>query len=101
MKKHYKIVNPLRFFAFVMLSVTILTMACLTIFNIDQAQAASVNRYKQIEIQEADTLWNIAENYCSPDKDIRTYIDDICEINDISANDVSPGDIVFVPIYDM
>lgn len=101
MNRHYKIVNPLRFFAFVMLSVTILTVACLRIFDIDQAQAASVSRYKQIEIQESDTLWNIAESYCSPDMDIRTYIDDICETNDISADGVMPGDTVFVPIYDM
>lgn len=101
MRKHYRITNPLRFFAFVMLITLLLTFACISLFRIDQASAASVDTYKQIEIQESGTLWNIAETYCSNDMDIRDYVEDICEVNDISADDVKPGDIVFVPIYDM
>lgn len=96
----YKIVNPIRFFIFICICVFTLAFVGYTIINADSAQAASVNTYKQVVIHENESLWNSASEYCPNNMDMRDYIDDICEINDITSNDVfQPGDVVFVPIY--
>ena len=74
--------------------------AALGIASINSAEAASVNTYQQVVIQDNGSLWEVAESHCQSNMDIRDYIDDICEINDINANDVlQPGQVVFVPIY--
>lgn len=99
MKKHYKIVKPFRFFVFILICVLIIAFAASTIIGLNKASAATVNTYRQVVIQTNDTLWNIAEEYCSDDIDIRDYILDVCEINDIYVNNLQAGDVIFVPIY--
>lgn len=99
MKKHYRIVKPFRFFIFILLCVLTIAFTTSTIIGLNKANAASVSTYKQIVIQADDTLWNIAEEYCSDEIDIRDYISDVCEINDISVNNIQIGDVIFVPVY--
>lgn len=99
MKKHYRVANPIRFFIFVLICVMTIAFAGSTLLGMDKANAASVSTYRQVEIQADDTLWNIAEQYCSDSIDIRDYINEVCEINDISLNNIHAGDVIFVPVY--
>lgn len=99
MKRRYRIVKPIRFFVFVLLLVLTITFSSMTILKLSQASASSRNTYKQIEIHTGDTLWEIASNYCPNNIDIREYVSEICETNDINANNISPGNVVFVPLY--
>ena len=99
-RQHYRIVNPIRFFIFILISVMILTFAAVTIVNHGKAEAASVNTYMQVVVDDHDNLWSIAEGYCSNNMDMRDFIDDICEVNDIDVNDyLQPGDVLFIPLY--
>ncbi len=100
-KRHrYVIVNPVRFFIFVLVSTLIIAFAGYSLLSIGNAEAAQADTYAQVVIQEDDTLWDIATAY-NPEYrgDVRNLICDIYEINDIGADDIHPGDIVFVPIY--
>ena len=99
-KHHYRIANPFRFFIFVLICIITIMFAAYTIIGAADAQAADVRTYRQVVIQENDNLWNIVEKY-NPDADInvRDAVYDIYEINDIDANDIQPGDVIFVPIY--
>lgn len=99
MKKHYRIANPIRFFIFILLCVLTIAFTVSTIVGMNKANATSVSTYRQIVIQADDTLWNIAEEYCSDDIDLRDYISDVCEINDINVNNIQVGDVIFVPVY--
>lgn len=99
MKRHYRIANPVRFFIFILICVTTIAFAGSTIMGLSKANAAAVSTYRQVEIQADDTLWNIAEQYCSENVDIRDYISEVCEVNDISLNNIQAGDIIFVPVY--
>ena len=86
-RHHYRIVNPFRFFIFVLVCVMILAFAVSTVIGIADAQAASADTYAQVLVDENDTLWDIAEEYSDNKMDIRQYVRDICETNDIDIND--------------
>lgn len=99
-RHHYRIANPFRFFIFIVISMMIVIFAAYSITGISDAQAATVNSYAQVTIQEGDNLWALVEKY-NPDAniDIRSAIYDIYEVNDIDANSVQPGMTIFVPVY--
>ena len=99
MKKRYKIVSPVRFFIFVLICTLVLVFGLVSIITTTSTEAASVNTFVQVEVQEDDTLWNIAETYVDSNSDIRDYIDDICEINDIGNNEsIYVGQKLFIPV---
>lgn len=54
--------------------------------------------YAEVEIRAGDTLWQIAAEYKREDADIRRFIYDICQINDIRADELQPGRMIRVPI---
>ena len=97
---HYRIVNPVRFFLFVVISIMILVFAGYSIVGAGNAEAAAVRSYAQVTIHDGDNLWSIVERY-NPDANInvRDVIYEIYEINDIDADDIKPGDVIFVPLY--
>ena len=45
-----------------------------------------------------DTLWDIAQEYGSDNKDIRQVVFDICRLNDLRADELRPGQIIMVPM---
>ena len=97
---HYKIVNPVRFFIFVLLVIMIMVFGVYSVIGASDAEAAVVRTYAQVTIQDGDNLWDIIEEY-NPDAniDVRDAVYDIYEINDIDDCSVNPGDTIFVPIY--
>ena len=62
---------------------------------------ASYNKYYvSIRVESGDTLWTIADEYIDGfniDKD--DYIKEVCEINEISKDDIHAGDYIVVPYY--
>ena len=99
-RHHYRIVNPVRFFIFVVISIMIVIFAGYSIMGISDANAAAVRTYKQVVIQDGDNLWDLIESYNpGANIDVRDAIYDVYEINDISECDVQPGETIFIPIY--
>lgn len=99
MKKKYKIVAPIRFFVFVLFAVLSIAMVSYSLLGMSTTEASSVNTYRQVEVRENDTLWEIAEKYCDQDHvDTRKIVNQVCEINNVEASNISPGDILFVPV---
>ncbi|MBQ6388268.1 MAG: LysM peptidoglycan-binding domain-containing protein [Mogibacterium sp.] len=100
MRKHsYRITNPVRFFIFILLSIMIIVFAGYSIIGAGNAEAATARKYAQVTIQENDTLWDLACSYNPERLDIRDIVHEIYDINDISADDIHPGDVVFIPVY--
>ena len=97
---HYRIVKPLRFFLFVLISIMIIIFAGYSVIGAGNAQAAAARTYVQVTIDDGDSLWNIVER-CNKGSvvDVQSAIYDIYEINDIEAADVQPGDKLFIPVY--
>jgi len=99
-RHHYRIANPVRFFIFILICTMLITFAGMTMISAGQAQAAAVNTYAQVTVQEDDTLWGLIEEH-NPNAniDVRSAVYDVCEINDIDAGDIQPGDTLFIPVY--
>ena len=99
-KHYYRITSPVRFFIFVVLSIMIMIFAGYTLSGASNAEAAAVKTYAQVTIHDGDNLWNIVEQYNrDANINVENAIYDIYEINDISADDIVPGQVIFVPIY--
>ena len=99
-KHHYRIVKPVRFFMFVLISIMIIVFAGYTVIGAGNAEASAVRTYVQVTIGEGDSLWSVIER-CNRDSniDVQSAIYDVYEINDIDAADIHPGDKLFIPIY--
>ena len=99
-RHHYRIKSPIRFFIFILIVTMAIAFAGYSIAGISSAEAAAANKSAQVTIADGDNLWDIVEAY-NPDAniDIRDAVYDIYEINDITADDIKPGDTIFVPIY--
>ena len=99
-RHHYRIVKPVRFFMFIVISIMILIFAGYSVIGAADAEAAAVRTYAQVTISDGDNLWSIAERYNKDAHvDIQSVIYDIYEINDIDAADIQPGETIFVPVY--
>ena len=96
-RHHYRIVDPVRFFLAVVISIMILIFAGYSVIGATRVQAAAIRTYTQVTIQEGDNLWNLVKMY-NPDShiDIR---DAIYDVNDIDESDIRPGEKIFIPIY--
>ena len=99
-RHHYRIVKPVRFFMFILISIMITVFAGYTIIGAGNAEAATVRNYVQVTVDEGDSLWSIVER-CNKGSviDVQSAVYDVYEINDIDAADVSPGDKLFIPVY--
>ena len=99
--RHYRIVNPVRFFIFILITVLFITFAGYSLLggHKTEAQAEAPVRYTKVVIQQDDTLWNIASSYNPEVSDVRELVHEIYDYNGIDANNLQPGDIVYVPVY--
>ncbi len=99
-RHHYRIADPVRFFIFILICTMIIAFAGYTVISSGKAEAAAVNTYAQVTVQENDSLWGLVEKF-NPDAniDVQSVIYDIYEINDIEAGSIQPGDTIFIPVY--
>ena len=98
MKKKYKIVSPVRFFIFILVTVLSMTMLVYSILGFATTEAGTSDTYRQVEVKQNDTLWSIANKYSGKYVDPRTTVNKICELNGISASDIKTGDTILVPV---
>jgi LysM repeat protein len=97
--KKFKIVSKVRFTVFAVLVILCIITAVSTIAGNNIASSSSMSQYKCVQIESGDTLWNIAKEYKPAGKDVRQVVYDICQANDISADDLSAGEKIIVPVY--
>lgn len=56
--------------------------------------------YTSIQIESGDTLWDIADRYTKHLNISKLeYIDEICQINGISKDEIIAGEYIVVPYY--
>lgn len=74
------------------------------LFGVIRTQAApaesSYKYYTSIQVQSGDTLWSIADEYMTEEyAGVGAYIDEICSINHIEADDIHAGQYLTIPYY--
>ena len=67
------------------------------VFANNEHQEEVFTYYKSICIEEGDTLWDIAGEYTDGSSDSRLeYIDEICRMNNICADELHVGDYIII-----
>ena len=84
MYKKIYLKNPIRLF-FTFIIVISISMGFMLLFQ-PSASCDNIPEYSTIIIAKGDTLWNIAKRYNFDNQDIRSKIDEIKELNNISSN---------------
>lgn len=85
----------------------ILMLAIVCIFTIQTKLSLSAHEdhtntkyFTTVQIESGDTLWEIAQEYISPEyASTQDYIDEVKSINHISEDDITTGCYITVPYY--
>lgn len=102
MKNHNIKLDYITIFSTVLLLSILILLSVFIISNKADAQGnkSRIKLVKTIEIQEGDTLWNIASQYKSDEySDIRVYINEIKKSNNIYSDEIYSGNYIIVPYY--
>ena len=86
----------------VVVSLGILLGTSINALASSKADVSSYNKYyKSVRIEAGDTLWTIADEYIADfNIDKETYIAELCDINQICAEDtIHAGDYIVVAYY--
>lgn len=64
------------------------------------AEHENTKYFTTVQIESGDTLWDIAQDYISPEyASIQDYIDEVESINHISEDDITAGCYITIPYY--
>ena len=98
MFRRYRIVNRVRFTAFLcaLILVTVFTFSAL--FGYGRSEAMDADKYISVEVSYGDTLWNLASEYGPENTDIRKIVFEIERINDVNASTLHPGQVLEIPV---
>jgi len=99
MNKRYRIKSKFRFTIFLTLVIVMIILTAGTVVGANEALSLTKPVYTEVQIISGDTLWDLAKEYGPNDRDVRKVIHAICEINDISADDIQPGQSILIPQY--
>ena len=88
---------------FIIFVLAVITICFITLGAVNTQAAPAELSYKyytSVEIHAGDTLWSIASDYITDDyENIDEYINEVCEINHISANEIHSGQYITIPYY--
>ena len=84
-----------------LISIGVLLTTSVNTLASSKKDISSYNKYyTSIKIESGDTLWTIADEYIDNlDVSKAEYIDEICQINEISEDEIHAGDYIVVPYY--
>lgn len=69
----------------------------LAIFSIMIAGAEEKNTYREVTVKPGDTLWKISKQNMRQNEDIRCYIYEIRQINNLQTSKIIPGQVIRIP----
>ena len=98
--RKFRIKSKVRFTLFAVITILVLITCMSTVLGMNTVSSASMDQYVQLKVESGDTIWNIAEEYAAPGTDVRKVVNDIYDINGISADQLQAGQNIIVPIYD-
>ena len=55
--------------------------------------------YEEDEIKKGDTLWNIAHKYSNEKVNIKDYVSEIIELNNMKNDKIMNGHKIIIPVY--
>lgn len=96
--RRYRIRSKGRFSFFLIFSLFLLCFGFMTVFGRSEADGRSKERYERVTVRSGDTVWAIAASYCSNAEDLRRYVYDISQLNELDGSYLTAGDQLLIPI---
>ncbi len=96
-QQSYRIRSKMRLCIFITL-VLLLLLSILTPFWL-QSSAMEPVSLRPIQVRQGDTLWSIAKQTLPKGKDIRAYISEIKDVNNLYNANIVPGQELKIPLY--
>lgn len=90
---------------FVMLLVFVMVLSCffgknLVMANAEESSTVYNRYYTDITVEQGDTLWSIAkDHYEHSGMDIRKYIEEIKQINQMVSDNIEAGDSLTIVYF--
>ena len=95
----YQVVSKVRFTIFLGIIVVLLTFVISSIATMTYVEGSSPEvSYNTITVESGDTLWSIAEKHAEQGTDIRKFIYEIVNINDLDTVILSIGQELTIPV---
>lgn len=83
------------------ISISLILIILLIVFIVTLPKEIKYTQsYKTITVLEKETLWNIAEEYKKPNQDIRDYIYQIKELNNMDSAMIYEGQELIIILYE-
>lgn len=93
MKRRYILKNKRRFYSIIIFLVTVMLSSFWAVSAHDEGNR---HEFKIIRVESGDTLWNIAREQ-NPNGDIRKFIYEIEEVNNLRSSTIHTGDELKIP----
>lgn len=83
-----------------LLVITVITLSIILLISFLSFKAMTEKEiyYKDIEIKNGQTLWQIVESEFGSDINIRKYVYQIKQINNLENSKLTPGQVIKIPI---
>lgn len=98
MTAKFRIQNRIRFTLFVVASIILFTVTINFALDLNTASSSTKQEYTQVKVVSGDTLWSIADTYMHDNPDIRKSVYQLCQLNNINADELYAGMTILVPI---
>lgn len=93
----YRIKSNVRFTMFLTILFLITMFGAGTVFGINDVESMNYPAYQEVQVEHGDTIWNLAKEHCPDYTDIRKLVYQICQINDIQADQLQAGQVLLIP----
>ena len=97
MKKRYIVKSKFRFITFLVIAFGLIIGISSAAFGLDNSIALTNSETVTEYVDNGETLWSIANKYKSDSTDVRQAVYEICEANDIQADDLREGMTIIIP----
>lgn len=95
--KTYRLRSRLGFTLFVAMILIGITFTFNTIVGLNDANSDTQQTYQEITVYAGDTIWDIVDSYIDDNSDIRKAVHKVCQVNQISADQLYEGQTLLIP----
>ncbi len=90
--------NKVRFTIFVIMVIALFELLMFAIISPSKTNADISHKTELVCVAVGDTLWDIAQEYCDNDTDIRETVYRIKKLNGLKSSDLVFGQTIIVPL---
>ena len=97
MNKKYRVVSKVRFSLFIIILLSLIIGAAAFIARPTIVVGSTEPTYEFVTVNDGDTLWSIASKFADENTNLRMFIYEISQLNDIEGSEISPGQEIKIP----